>query len=127
ACASEFDGRRLRDTFHGVFAADIDRRGRAADFAVRRRNVDDAAFALFKHGSNLVLHAQKHTKHVRVENFLIALGGYIGSRTGSADGARVIDGNIESTETSDDLVDEVLDFLLMPHVGAHKFGLSAEF
>jgi hypothetical protein len=57
---------------------------------------------------------------------LIALGGYVGSRTGSADGASVIDGNIEATETSDDLVDEVLDFLFMPHVGEHKFGLRAE-
>ena len=79
-----------------------------------------------KHGPNLVLHAQKYTKHIRVEDGLIALGGYIGNRTGSADGASVIDGNVEAAETSDDLVDEVLDFLFMPHVGAHKFGLSAE-
>ncbi|HVH88098.1 MAG TPA: hypothetical protein VM912_15360 [Terriglobales bacterium] len=57
---------------------------------------------------------------------MIALGGYIGSRTGRADSTSVIDGNIEATETSDDLVDEVLDFLFMPHIGAHKFGLSAE-
>src|SRR5882724_10364040 len=33
--ARQFDGRRLGDTFHGVFAADIHSRGRAADFAVR--------------------------------------------------------------------------------------------
>src|SRR5712692_3561133 len=61
-----------------------------------------------------------------VEDGLIVLGGYIGSRTGSALGASIIDGNVEATETSDDLVDEVLDFLFMPHVGAHKFGLSAK-
>src|SRR5205807_10277584 len=87
---------------------------------------DDATFALPKHGPNIVLHAQKHTKHIRVEDGLIALRGYIGSRTGRADGASVIDGDVEATETSDDLVDEGLDFLFMPHVGAHKFGLSAE-
>jgi hypothetical protein len=34
---------------------------------------------------------------------------------------------LEATETSDGLVDQVLDFLFMPHIGAHKFGLSAEF
>jgi hypothetical protein len=126
ACAGEFDGRRLRDAFHGVLTADIHRCGRAADFAVRRRDVNDAAFALPKHGPNLVLHAQKHTKHICVEDGLIALGRYIGSRTGSAYSAGVIDGNVEATETSDDLVDEVPDFLLMAHIGAHKFGFSAE-
>ena len=106
ACAGEFDRRRLRDAFHGVLAADIHRRGRAADFAVRRRDVNDAAFTLRKHSPNLVLHAQKHTKHIGVEDGLIVLGGYIGSRTGSALGASVIDGNVEATETSDGLVDE---------------------
>jgi len=64
--------------------------------------------------------------HSSIEDGLIALGGYIGSRTGSADGASVIDSNVEATETSDDLVDEVFDFLFMPHVGAHKFGLSTK-
>src|SRR5271165_4731688 len=126
ACAGEFDGRRLRDAFHGVLAADIHRRGWATDFAVRRRDVNDAAFALRKHSPNLVLHAQKHTKHICVEDGLIVLGGYIGSRTGSALGAGVIDSNVEATETGDGLVDEVLDFLFMPHIGAQKFGLSAE-
>src|ERR1700687_550530 len=106
ACAGEFDGRRLRDAFHGVLAADIHRCGRAADFAVRRRDVDDAAFTLAKHGLNLVLHAEEHTKHIRVEDSLIALGGYVSSGTGSADGASVIDGNVETTETSGGLVDE---------------------
>ena len=61
-----------------------------------------------------------------VEDGLIVLGGYIGSRAGSALGASVIDGNLEATETSDGLVDEVLDFLFMPHIGAVKFGLRAE-
>jgi hypothetical protein len=79
-----------------------------------------------KHSPNLVPHAQKHTKHIGVEDGLIVLGGYIGSRTGTAHGARVIDSNVEATETSDSLVDEVLDFLFMPHIGAQKFGLSAE-
>jgi hypothetical protein len=37
AGAGEFDGRRLRDAFHSVLAADIRCRGRAADLAVRRR------------------------------------------------------------------------------------------
>src|SRR5207245_5871951 len=79
-----------------------------------------------KHGPNLIFHGQKYTKHICVEDGLIALGGYIGSRTRSAHGAGVIDGNVEAIETSDDLVDEVLDFLFMPHVGAHKFGFAAE-
>src|SRR5271165_255789 len=108
ACAGEFDGRRLRDAFHGVLAADIHRRGRATDFAVRRRDVNDAAFALPKHSPNLVLHAQKHTKHICVEDGVIVLGGYIGNRTGSALGASVIDGNIEATETSDGLATRFL-------------------
>jgi hypothetical protein len=50
----------------------------------------------------------------------------IGSRTGSAHGASIIDGNVEAPETSDRPVHEVLDFLFMPHIGAVKFGLSAE-
>ena len=72
---ARFDGHRLRDAFDRVLAADIHCCGRAADLAVRRRDVDDAAFALPKHRPNLVLHAQKHTNHIRVENGLIALGG----------------------------------------------------
>ena len=109
-----------------LLAADIHRRGRAADLAIRRRDVDDAALALPEHRPYLVLHAQKHTEYIGIENVVIALGGNIGSRTGSAHCAGVIDGNIEAAETIDDLVDEVLDFLFMPNVGAHKFGLSAE-
>jgi hypothetical protein len=126
ARAGEFDGRRLRDAFDGVLAAHIHRCGRAADFAVRRRDVNDAAFALREHRPNLVLHAQKHTKHIRVEDGLIALGGYIGSRTRIAHGAGVIDGNVEASETSDDLVDEVLDFIFMPNIRADEFGVSTE-
>jgi hypothetical protein len=80
ACAGEFDGRRLHVAFHGVLAADIHRRGRTIDFAVRRRDLNDAAFVLRRHSPNLVLHAQKHTKHICVEDGLIVLGGYIGSR-----------------------------------------------
>ena len=79
-----------------------------------------------KHDSNFVLHAQQHTKHIGVEDGLIALGGYVGSRTGSAYGASVIDGNVEAAEASDGLVNKVLDFLFMPHIGAHKLGFSAE-
>jgi hypothetical protein len=47
--------------------------------------------------------------------------------SGIAHGASVIDGNVEAAETSDDLVDEVFDFLFMPHISAQKFGFSAEF
>jgi hypothetical protein len=90
------------------------------------RDINDAAFALSKHGSNLVLHAQKHIQHIRVEDGLIALGSHIASRTGIAHGASVIDGNVEATETSNGLVNEVFHFLFMPYIGAHKFGLSAE-
>jgi hypothetical protein len=81
---------------------------------------------LREHRPNLVLHAQKHTKHIRVEDGLIALGGYIGSRTRIAHGAGVIDGNVEASETSDDLVDEVLDFIFMPNIRADEFGVSTE-
>jgi len=56
---------------------------------------------------------------------LIALGGYIGSRTGIADSASVIHGNVEAAEPSDGLVDKVLHFLFMPNIGAHEFGLRA--
>jgi hypothetical protein len=41
-------------------------------------------------------------------------------------GTGVVDGYVEATETSDGLVNEVLDFLFMPHIGAHKLRLSAE-
>jgi hypothetical protein len=109
-----------------MLAADIYRRGRTTHFAVRRRDVNDAAFTLRKHRPNLVLHAQKHAKHVGVENGLIAIGGYIRSRTGIAHGASIVDGDVEAAETSDGLLDEVLDILFMPNIGAVKFGLSAE-
>ena len=79
-----------------------------------------------KHGPNLALHAQKYTKHIGVEDGLIALGGYIGSRPRIPHSASVIDGNVEATETSDDLIDEVLNFVFVLHIGAHKFGVSAE-
>ena len=86
--------------------------------------IQRAAFAQPKQGPNFVLRPQKH---IRVENGLIALRGNIGSRTGSAHSASIVDGNVEATKTSDGLVDEVLDFLFMPHIGVHKFGLGPEF
>ena len=42
------------------------------------------------------------------------------------DGACVIDGNIEATETSHGPVDEVFDFVFVAHIGAYKIGLSTE-
>src|SRR6266436_1304719 len=118
---------RLRDAFHGVLTANIRGRARATDFAVGRRDVNDAAFALPKHRPNLVLHAEKHTKYICVEDGFVVLGVRICSGLGIAHGAGVIDGNVEASETSDDLVNEVFDFLFMPHIGTHKFGFSAEF
>jgi hypothetical protein len=44
----------------------------------------------------------------------------------SYNSAGIIDGNVETTETSDGLVDETFDFVVMAHIGAYKFGLSAE-
>ena len=79
-----------------------------------------------KHCPNLVLHAQKHTEHIRVEDGLVGFGGYIGSGARIAHGAGVIDGNIDATEMSNGLVDEVLDFVLMAHIGAYEFSLRAE-
>ena len=37
--------------------------------------------------------------------------------TGSTDGACVIDGNIEATETNNGPVDEVFDFVFVAHIG----------
>src|SRR4029077_2974294 len=71
-------------------------------------------------------HAQKHTKHIGVEDGLIAFGGHIGGRPGIPHSASLIDGNVEATETSDDLVDKVLDLVFVPHIDAHKFAVSAE-
>src|ERR1700722_4570113 len=126
ACAGEFERRRLRNAFHSVLAADIHCRSWAADLAIRRRDVHNAAFALPKHGPNLVLHAQKYTEHIGVEDVLIRFGSYIGSGAGIADRSSVIDGNVQTTETSNGLVDEVFDFVFMAHISAHKFGLGAE-
>jgi hypothetical protein len=126
ARAGEFEGSGLRDTFHGMLAADIRGRTRATDFPIRRRDVNDAAFALPKHCPNLILHAQKHTKHIRIEDGSVVLGVGICDGLGIADGAGVIDGNVQAAETGNDLVDEVFNFLFIPHVGAQKFGLSSE-
>jgi hypothetical protein len=49
ACAGEFDGRRLRDAFHSVLAANIHCCGRAADLAVRRFSSDGVRYILSKH------------------------------------------------------------------------------
>ena len=57
---------------------------------------------------------------------MITLGCYIGSGTGIAHRAGVIDGNVEPTETRDNLIDEVFDLLFMRQIGAYKFGLSPE-
>src|ERR1700733_7496423 len=106
SCAGEFERRRLRNAFHGVLAADIHRSRRSTDFAVSRRDVHDAALALPKHRPNLVLHAQKYTEHIGVEDGLISFGGYIGSGTGIAHCASIIDGNVQTTETSNGFVNE---------------------
>lgn len=34
--------------------------------------------------------------------------------------------NVQATETSNGLVDEVFDFVVMAHIGAYKFGLGPE-
>src|ERR1700733_14219124 len=90
ACAGEFERRSLRKSFHRVLAADIHCRSWAADLAIRRRDVHNAAFALPKHGPNLVLHAQKYTEHIGVEDVLIRFGSYAEVDLGMAGGGYLI-------------------------------------
>lgn len=46
--------------------------------------------------------------------------------TGSTDGACVIDGKFEATETSSGPVEEVFDFVFVAHIGAYKIDISTE-
>src|SRR5271170_7971472 len=104
-----------------MLAAHVNRRAGTADLTISGGDIDDAAFALRKHSPNLVLHAQQHAKHVGVEDRLIVLNGYIGSRADNTFCASVIDGNIETSETSDGLVDQIFDVVFVTHIGADKF------
>ena len=115
--AGEFDRRRLRDAFDRMFAAHINRRARTADLAISRGDIDDAALALRKHSPNLVLHTQQNAKHIGVEDRSVVLDSYIGGRTNNTFCAGVVDCDIETAETSDGLVDQILDVILMTNIG----------
>jgi hypothetical protein len=76
--------------------------------------------------SILVLHAQKYTEHISVEDSMISFGCYIGSGAGIAHRAGVIEDDVQATETSNSLVNGVFDFVIIAHIGAYKFGLGSE-
>jgi hypothetical protein len=69
-----------------------------------------------------VLHAQEHAEHVGVERIGIARGSLRDDRTGGTFGAGIVDSNIEAAEARDRAIDEILDILLLAHVGTNEFG-----
>jgi hypothetical protein len=73
-----------------------------------------------------VLQAEQHAEHIGVERRCIAFGGLLRDRAGLAFGAGVVDGDVETAEARDCLVDEITDIVLVADVGADEFGLRAK-
>ena len=62
--------------------------------------------ALCLHDAHLVLYAQKHAKHIRVERRGIAFCGLVRDRSDLAFGGSIVDRDIETAEPSDGLIDQ---------------------
>src|SRR3989454_5552905 len=94
--------------------------------AVGGRYVDDAAASLGKHHTHFVLHAEQRTKDICVEGRGVGFGSLFHHRAGCTLGAGAVDRNVQTAKTRDSLIDQVAHLLLMTHVRAQEFGLSAK-
>ena len=120
-----FERGGLGQAFHRVLARGVEREIGGATLAHRGGDIDDAAGALRLHYPQFVLQAQKGAKHIGVEYRSVALRRLRGERSGLAFGARVVDGDIQTTKASDRLVDQAANVVFMTHVGSDEHGLGS--
>jgi hypothetical protein len=81
---------------------------------------------LFLHDAHFVLYAQKHPENIRVERRGIAFRGLVRDRSHLTFGGSIVDRDIETTESSDGLVDRIADVSFFTDVGVDELGLGTE-
>src|SRR2546428_11593968 len=124
--ARGLERRGLRHAFDGVLAGSVDGCAGRSFVPIDRRDVDDAAAPLSLHHAQLMLHAEQRPEHIGVEGGGIGVGGLLRHRTGLAFGAGVVDGRVQPTKARDGPIDQVPHLVLVAHVRAQEFGVSAE-
>src|SRR5712671_6901856 len=109
-----------------MLARRVQRSTSSAGTAVSGRYVDDAAASLGKHHTHFVLHAEQRTKDICVEGRGVGFCTLFRNRARSTLGSGAVDRSVQMAKTRDSLIDQVAHLLLMTHVRAQEFGLSAK-
>jgi hypothetical protein len=73
-----------------------------------------------------VLQAEQHAKDVRIEYVSVGLGSLVGDRSGRSLGAGDIDRDVEASEPLHRFIYQAADIVLVSHIGALEFSLTAE-
>src|SRR5206468_2223049 len=124
--ARGLERRGLRHAFDGVLAGSVDGCAGRSFMTIGRGDVDDAAAPLSLHHAQLMLHAEQRPEHIGVEGGGIGVGGLLRHRTGLAFGAGVVDGRVEPTKARDGPIDQAPHLVLLTHIRAEEFDVSAE-
>src|SRR2546421_1249675 len=124
--ARGLERRGLRHALDGVLAGSVDGCAGRSFVAIGRGDVDDAAAPLSLHHAQLMLNAEQRPEHVGVEGGSIGVGVLLRHRTGLAFGAGVVDGRVQPTKPRDGLIDQVPHLVLVAHIRAQEFDVSAE-
>src|ERR1043166_8165572 len=73
-----------------------------------------------------MLHAEQRAEHIGVEGGGVGIGGLLCHGGGVAFGAGAVDGGIQATEARDGPIDPAPYVVLLAHIRAHEFDVSAE-
>ena len=109
-----------------MLAGDVDGRAGGAYPSVRRRHIDDAPAPLRQHHPQFVLHAQQHTQNIAVERGRIALRSLFSDETAQSFRSRVIDGNIQASETLDGFIHKSPHVVFVADVRMNEHSVCAE-
>ena len=109
-----------------MFAADVKGCVGCAEASIGGRKIDDAPAVLRQHHAHLMLHAEQGPEHVSIEGCRVGLGGLLRDGPPLPSVAGVVDGNVQTAEALQRLIDQVADIVFMAHVGAPILRLRAE-
>src|SRR5258706_1825096 len=124
--ARDFQCSGLCQPFYRMFASYINGCSGSADASVGRRDIDDAPAPLLQHHPQFVFHTEQRTQDVCIESSRVALCGLVCYETGRSFGPRIIDCNIQASETHNRLVHKVAHVLILADIRTNKNGLCSE-
>ncbi len=94
-----FKGRCLRQPFYRMFGRSVNGRPWRCPLTQRRRDIDDTARPLRDHDFEFMLKPQKGTEDVGIESRRVTFHGLINERPRFSFGSRIIDRDINASET----------------------------